>query len=56
MNDILKNFALTAHAFPEEKERCFALGMGDHLTKPIDVESFYGTLRKVATGGPAKRQ
>jgi CheY-like chemotaxis protein len=41
-------YALTAHAFPEEKERCLALGMKDHLTKPIDVETFYGALREVA--------
>ncbi|MDR0434807.1 MAG: response regulator [Gracilibacteraceae bacterium] len=40
-------YALTAHAFPEEKERCFALGMKGHLTKPIDdVQSFYDALRE----------
>jgi len=41
-------FALTAHAFTEERDRCFALGMQAHLTKPIDVEQFYETLRNVA--------
>jgi CheY-like chemotaxis protein len=41
-------YALTAHALPEERARCLELGMGDHLTKPIDVESFYGALRDVA--------
>ena len=41
-------FALTAHAFDEEKRRCFDLGMKGHLTKPIDVENFYRTLREVA--------
>jgi signal transduction histidine kinase/CheY-like chemotaxis protein len=40
--------ALTAHAFPEERERCIALGMEDRLTKPIDMETFYEALRKVA--------
>ncbi|MDR1622621.1 MAG: response regulator, partial [Synergistaceae bacterium] len=33
-------YALTAHALPEERDRCFALGMEAHLTKPIDVETF----------------
>jgi two-component system sensor histidine kinase/response regulator len=40
-------YALTAHAFPEDRERCLALGMKEHLTKPIDVETFYAALRKV---------
>ena len=42
-------FAMTAHAFAEEKERCLAMGMQGHLSKPIDVETLYGILRKVAT-------
>ena len=42
-------FALTAHAFAEERDRCLALGMQAHLTKPIDVEKFYETLRSVPT-------
>jgi CheY-like chemotaxis protein len=41
-------YALTAHAFPEERERCLALGMEEHLTKPINVEAFYRALREVA--------
>jgi CheY-like chemotaxis protein len=40
-------YALTAHAFPEERDRCFALGMEEHLTKPIDVDNFYRALRRV---------
>jgi CheY-like chemotaxis protein len=48
--DDMPVFALTAHAFPEEKERCLAIGMRDHLTKPIDVKSFYGALREAAAG------
>jgi CheY-like chemotaxis protein len=46
--DNIPVFALTAHALQEERDRCFALGMQDHLTKPIDVDMFYKTLREVA--------
>jgi signal transduction histidine kinase/BarA-like signal transduction histidine kinase len=41
-------YALTAHAFPEERDRCLALGMEEHLTKPIDVDEFYTALRRAA--------
>ncbi|MDR2664903.1 MAG: response regulator, partial [Oscillospiraceae bacterium] len=40
-------YALTAHAFEEERDRCLALGMEKHLTKPIDVEALYAALRDV---------
>jgi CheY-like chemotaxis protein len=41
-------FALTAHAFAEERERCRLLGMQEHLTKPIDVDKFFEAVRRVA--------
>src|SRR5690606_31868556 len=28
--------AMTAHAFEEERQRCFEAGMNDHVAKPVD--------------------
>lgn len=42
--DNLPIIAMTAHAFAEEGERCFAEGMNEHLTKPIDPILLYRTL------------
>ncbi|WP_408645526.1 response regulator [Vulcanococcus limneticus] len=36
--------AMTAHAFAEERDRCLAAGMQDHLTKPIDPDRLYQAL------------
>jgi len=38
--------AMTAHAMVEERERCLAAGMNDHITKPIDPDVLYGTLAR----------
>ncbi|MEQ8664129.1 MAG: response regulator [Rhodospirillales bacterium] len=38
--------AMTAHAMKEERERCFAVGMQDHITKPIDPRSLISTINK----------
>ncbi|MBX3667925.1 MAG: bacteriohemerythrin [Rhodocyclaceae bacterium] len=38
--------ATTANAFAEDRQRCLAVGMDDFLTKPVEPESFYGTLFK----------
>jgi len=44
--DALPIIAMTAHAMVEEVERCAALGMNEHLTKPIHPPTLYGTLAK----------
>jgi two-component system sensor histidine kinase/response regulator len=36
--------AMTAHALPEERQRCFDAGMNGHVTKPIDPEHLFETL------------
>jgi len=37
--------AQTAHAFSEEREKCFAAGMVDHIAKPIDPEALAEIIR-----------
>ncbi len=36
--------AMTAHAMVEERERCLALGMNGHISKPIEPDDLYATL------------
>ncbi len=38
--------AMTAHAMPEEKQRCYQAGMNDHIAKPINPHHFYQVLAR----------
>lgn len=42
--DYLPIIAMTAHAFEEEKQRCFDAGMNAHLSKPIVPAHLYEAL------------
>lgn len=37
---------LTAHAFPEDHKKCFAAGMDDVITKPVDFKILLSVLEK----------
>jgi len=48
--------AMTAHATIEERQRCLAAGMNDHVSKPIDPAALFDTVARYyrpAAGGPA---
>jgi CheY-like chemotaxis protein len=44
--------AMTAHATVEERQRCLAAGMNDHVAKPIDPAALYDVLGRHGLRGP----
>lgn len=38
--------AMTAHALAEERDRCLAAGMNDHVAKPVDPERLFEALTR----------
>ena len=44
--DQLPVIAMTAHAMTEERVKCLASGMNDHVSKPIDLRQLYETLAR----------
>jgi PAS domain S-box-containing protein len=36
--------AMTAHAMKSERDKCIAIGMNDHITKPVDPDRLYAVL------------
>ena len=45
--------AMTAHAMVEERERCLAAGMVDHIVKPLDPQAMFQTLARWVRPAPS---
>jgi CheY-like chemotaxis protein len=46
--------AMTAHATTEERARCVAAGMNDHVSKPIDPSALFRTLERICGTAPSR--
>ena len=53
--DTLPIIAMTAHATIEERQRCLAAGMNDHIAKPIDPAMLFDTVGRFYKPLPLSR-
>ena len=51
---VLPIIAMTAHATLEERQRCFASGMNDHISKPIDPSALFETVARYYRPAPGR--
>ena len=42
---------MTANAFAEDREQCFAAGMDDFIAKPVKPEILFATVHRWLPGG-----
>jgi len=45
--------AMTAHAMPIDRERCFGAGMDAYLSKPVDAQTLLDTIQRICSRGQA---
>jgi len=51
VDPLLPVIGLTAHAMPQERERCLAAGMVDHVAKPFDLDELVRAILRHARRG-----
>jgi signal transduction histidine kinase/DNA-binding response OmpR family regulator len=47
--------AMTAHAFPGEREKCLSYGMNEYIAKPINQEELFGLIARLTGMNDGRR-